>query len=413
MPFHIIKTGDKWNVENASTHEVKNKEPYDNEADAQAYSNALNAHSPEGKSETIVVVAGPTTGGASEAVNIAETTPSGSITFVTEDGSIKTVPVSGEIAEAFKAISKREDVNPKAGVSKYGDVTFADEKNKKYPLDSESHIRSAWNYFGMPKNQAKYSASEVATIKGKIVAAWKDKIDKEGPPSAKSLDLSYIKSLGIEIPEGLAAKYVSRDMIRHPVIVWGNSQQTDVEREFFTPQSDFWDEQYKDVKRPLTWDHAQDAEYKDENPIVGVTLEYEDDDVARWAISKLERNRRYRKAIDRLVEEGALGSSTDSVPQYILRQKAIDGKTWTKSGAGDLWTCEEDGTSTKSLPRAVATWLKRWPWVASALTDVPCEPRMNGSVEWFKSLGVDLPDVPDLERLHRAMKIRYLKLFIP
>jgi hypothetical protein len=42
------------------------------------------------------------------------------------------------------AITKREDVNPKTGIKKYGDVKFADIKNKKYPIDTEEHIRQSW-----------------------------------------------------------------------------------------------------------------------------------------------------------------------------------------------------------------------------------------------------------------------------
>jgi len=58
MPFHTVKSGDKWNVENADTGEVKNAEPYDNEADAQAYSNALNAHSEDvGKFDNFIPLA--------------------------------------------------------------------------------------------------------------------------------------------------------------------------------------------------------------------------------------------------------------------------------------------------------------------------------------------------------------------
>src|ERR1700756_4887405 len=71
------------------------------------------------------------------------------------------------------AIEKREDVSPKEGKSKYGDVTFADPKNKKYPLDSEAHVRAAWSYINMPKNAAKYSPADVASIKRKIKAAGK------------------------------------------------------------------------------------------------------------------------------------------------------------------------------------------------------------------------------------------------
>jgi hypothetical protein len=82
-------------------------------------------------------------------------------------------------------IAPREDVKPSEGKGKYGDVTFADEKNKKYPIDTESHIRAAWNYINKPKNAGFYSAKDFETIKSKIVAAWKKKIDKEGPPSAQ------------------------------------------------------------------------------------------------------------------------------------------------------------------------------------------------------------------------------------
>src|SRR5258705_3781815 len=73
----------------------------------------------------------------------------------------------------IQAIEKREDVSPKEGQSKYGDVKYADPVNKKYPLDSETHVRAAWSYINMPKNAAKYSSSDVATMKGRIKAAGK------------------------------------------------------------------------------------------------------------------------------------------------------------------------------------------------------------------------------------------------
>lgn len=70
----------------------------------------------------------------------------------------------------------------------YGDVTYADpgyraDEKKRYPIDTEEHIRAAWNYIHKKKNAAKYSSEHLAAIKSKIVAAWKAKIDKEGPPS--------------------------------------------------------------------------------------------------------------------------------------------------------------------------------------------------------------------------------------
>lgn len=57
--------------------------------------------------------------------------------------------------------------------SQYGDVEYADPKNHKYPIDTQEHVRAAWSYINMPKNQDGYTAEEVAAIKAKIKAAGK------------------------------------------------------------------------------------------------------------------------------------------------------------------------------------------------------------------------------------------------
>lgn len=180
----------------------------------------------------------------------------------------------------------------------------------------------------------------------------------------KSIDYSYAKSLGLELPDPsiLAVKSVGMDTIKGYTFLWGNDKQTDVEREYFTAKTDFWDERLGKSPRPLTWDHAQDDEFK-ATPVIGTITEWGDDDLGRWYEAKLDRSHKYRKMIDKLIEEGVLGTSSDSAPQYVVREKT--GK---------------------------ATWLKQWPWFASALTDVPAEPRMIGSLEFLKSLGVLLPD---------------------
>src|SRR5258708_4447345 len=60
----------------------------------------------------------------------------------------------------------------------YGDVTYADpgyqaDKQKRYPLDSEEHVRAAWSYINMTKNAAQSSSEHLAAIKGRIKAALK------------------------------------------------------------------------------------------------------------------------------------------------------------------------------------------------------------------------------------------------
>jgi len=111
--------------------------------------------------------------------------------------------VASEIAEDHtmdtNKVDEREDVNPKEGKQKYGDVKFADEKNKKYPIDTEEHIRAAWNYINKPKNAEKYNPEDVKSIKSHIVSAWKNKIDKDGPPSAdtkKGENMEDIEKVG-------------------------------------------------------------------------------------------------------------------------------------------------------------------------------------------------------------------------
>lgn len=90
---------------------------------------------------------------------------------------------------ALAKVARRKDTNAKEGEDKYGNVTFADATNKKYPIDTAKHIRAAWNYINKAKNSAKYDAKDAAAIKSKIVAAWKEKIDPAGPPSAAKAEM--------------------------------------------------------------------------------------------------------------------------------------------------------------------------------------------------------------------------------
>lgn len=71
----------------------------------------------------------------------------------------------------------------------YGDVEYADpgykaDKKKRYPVDTEKHIRAAWSYIHKPHNHMGYTAQQVSSIKSKIVAAWKKVIGGEPPEAA-------------------------------------------------------------------------------------------------------------------------------------------------------------------------------------------------------------------------------------
>lgn len=79
----------------------------------------------------------------------------------------------------------RDDVRKSRGLREYGDVEFADNVNKKYPIDTPEHIRAAWNYIHIPRDYEKYSQRDVETIKNRIIKAWKQKMSSDGLPSAE------------------------------------------------------------------------------------------------------------------------------------------------------------------------------------------------------------------------------------
>lgn len=83
-------------------------------------------------------------------------------------------------------MEKRDDIYPNEGLDKYGNVEFADNVNKKYPIDTPEHIRAAWSYIHMPRDYDKYSRKDLKIIEDRIIRAWKEKINQEGPPLAKS-----------------------------------------------------------------------------------------------------------------------------------------------------------------------------------------------------------------------------------
>ncbi|MGH7094792.1 MAG: DUF6582 domain-containing protein [Stellaceae bacterium] len=66
----------------------------------------------------------------------------------------------------------------------YADPGYQPDGDKRYPLDTEAHIRAAWAYIHQPANEARYTPAQLAHIKARIVAAWQERIDPAGPPAS-------------------------------------------------------------------------------------------------------------------------------------------------------------------------------------------------------------------------------------
>ncbi len=79
-----------------------------------------------------------------------------------------------------------------AGEGDWGDPGYQPDGKKRYPLDTEERIRAAWGYIHHTANQKPYTAEQVARIKARIVAAWKAKIDRDGPPASRDLVQTHL-----------------------------------------------------------------------------------------------------------------------------------------------------------------------------------------------------------------------------
>jgi Escherichia/Staphylococcus phage prohead protease len=117
------------------------------------------------------------------------------------------------IREGFKALvdARAKDAKKPFGDVSYADPGYQDDGKKRYPVDTEARIRAAWSYINMPRNQQPYTSDQVAKIKARIVAAWKDKIDSAGPPAAQKA-ASLLPFIGIDDHYPLDEAMVSDDV---------------------------------------------------------------------------------------------------------------------------------------------------------------------------------------------------------
>lgn len=85
------------------------------------------------------------------------------------------------IADTLLVISAdaaREVIAAAASKSPYGNVAYADpgyrkDGKKRYPVDTEEHVRAAWSYINQKRNGAMYSAEQLSRIKARIKRAAK------------------------------------------------------------------------------------------------------------------------------------------------------------------------------------------------------------------------------------------------
>jgi HK97 family phage prohead protease len=104
-----------------------------------------------------------------------------------------------------KKAAGRADMATDTKAKPYGDVSYADPKNGKYPIDTAAHARAALAYVSMPKNAAMYPLNGVtlSEVKDRIMAACKKfGIDVAGDDSkgssASRADATYFRTYELE-----------------------------------------------------------------------------------------------------------------------------------------------------------------------------------------------------------------------
>lgn len=77
------------------------------------------------------------------------------------------------LADEMESLTKASDSKQPYGDVQYADPGYQKDGKKRYPLDTETHIRAAWSYINQGDNADLYSADQLTSIKAKIKAAMK------------------------------------------------------------------------------------------------------------------------------------------------------------------------------------------------------------------------------------------------
>ena len=171
---------------------------------------------------------------------------------------------------------------------------------------------------------------------------------------------------------GGAIKALDGDAIGGYAVLFGSADMPDLspQRDYFTKSTDFWLNQWG-WPRPMTYHHGMDDGTRDD-PIIGTWTKAKVDDVGVWLEGQLDKAHRYHAAVKELVRRGYLKLSSDSGPQWVIRER------------------QENGSNE----------VKRWPLLTASPTVAPAEPRLAALTSLkavLADLGLDAIDTDNQE----------------
>ncbi len=89
------------------------------------------------------------------------------------------------------------------GAVEYADPGYQADGKKRYPIDTDGHIRAAWNFINRHSNAQRYTPAQLDKIRAHIIAAWKEKIDGGGPPAAEANEKAGRSAIRLALTKAL------------------------------------------------------------------------------------------------------------------------------------------------------------------------------------------------------------------
>jgi len=193
------------------------------------------------------------------------------------------------------------------------------------------------------------------------------------PSSANDFDLTSVA--GVVHDNALKAISKTDEELRvgNYLVMFGGR---DLEGEYFTDATDLESDYTKSGQLVVDWEHRRDD---DPDGPQDKSLGFVDwataqkNNIGLWVERVLDRRNEYVKYLERLIEEGLIGNSSEAIPERV--EKAKTGE------------------------------IRRWPLRRDTLTVTPMEPRMltQNALSALKALGVlpESSDEPDAETSNR------------
>lgn len=154
-------------------------------------------------------------------------------------------------------------------------------------------------------------------------------------------------------------KFIGENRIGNYAVLWGNENKRDLYRQWFTPDTRDLTAIFDATgKLPLLYDHAMNGSVK--TAVVGVVDTLKMDDTGLWYEAELRRATDYDEAIRKLIRDGKLKTSSQTLASAM---------SVSKSGHIEQWVIAEISlTPTPAEPRMAAVEVLR-----AAFTEIGCD----------------------------------------